>query len=116
MSETIILKKSPRIEFQFLENGFRLKDEQTIKNSGFYLYRDLHSIELNKTWFPLLAKYLRAFTWLMNGVPFFPDAESCKKSNIIFRLENSKIGLWLTDTDMVHAARKLKKYVDLKVK
>jgi len=33
MSENIILKKDPKIEFQFLENGFQLIDEQTERNS-----------------------------------------------------------------------------------
>jgi len=30
MSENIILKKNPKIEFQFLDNGFQLIDEQTL--------------------------------------------------------------------------------------
>lgn len=114
MSQNIILKKSPMIEFQFLENGFQLNDEQTVQNTGFYLYRDLQSIELNKIWFPRLAKWLRVFTWLLNGVPFFPDAESCKKANVIFHLGKDRVGLWLTDTDMVATAKELKKYIEIK--
>ena len=64
MSENIILKKNPKIEFQLLDNGFQLNDEQTKRNSGYYLYNDLESIELNKIWFPSLAKWLRFFTWV----------------------------------------------------
>ena len=80
MGENIILKKSPKIEFQLLDNGFQIIDEQTERNSGFYPYDDIQSIKLNNAWFPRFANWLRAITWIFNGVPFFPDAESCKKS------------------------------------
>ncbi len=116
MSETIILKKSPKIEFQLLDNGFHLVDKQTEQNSGFYAYSDLQSIELNKTWFPRLAKWLRIFTWIINGVPFFPDAESYKKANVIIHFRNSKLGLWLTDGYMADKAKMLKKVLDKKTK
>lgn len=115
MREIIILKNSPKIEFQFLENGFQLNDEQTALNSGFYSYKDLESIELNKIWFPRLAQWLRVFTWILNVVPFFPDAESCKKSNVILHLRKTKIGMWLTDPYMVDNAKKLKEILDKKV-
>ena len=93
MSEKIILKKNPKIEFQLLDNGFNLIDSQTERNSGFYSYNDLRSIQLNNAWFPKLAKWLRTITWIFNGVPFFPDAESFKKANLKFRFRNTKFGI-----------------------
>ncbi len=116
MVENIILKNSPRIEFQLLEHGFQLIDEQTEKNSGFYAYGDLQSIELNKTWFPRLAKWLRVITWIFNGVPFFPDAETCKKANIIIHFGKSRLGVWLTDSYMTCKAKVLKKRLDQKAR
>lgn len=114
MNENIILKKNPKIEFQFLDNGFQLIDEQTERNSGFYSYNDLQSIELNKTWFPRFAKWLRIFTWIFNGVPFFPDAESYKKANIIIHFRKTNLGMWLTDSYMADKAKILKRLLDRK--
>jgi len=115
MSETIILKKSPKIEFQFLGDGFQLLDEQTEKNSGFYAYDEVESIELNKMWFPRLAKWMRALTWLFNnGVPFFPDAESYKKANVIIHVDKAKLGVWLTDSYMTDKAKILKDLLEQK--
>jgi len=115
MAENIILKKNPKIEFQLLDEGFNLVDARTEKNSGFYPYSDLQSIELNKPWFPRLAKWLRVITWIFNGVPYFPDAESCKKANLIFHFSKTKLGIWLTDTNMADGARELKKLLVTKI-
>jgi len=114
MTENILLKKNPKIEFQLLDNGFQLIDEQTERNSGFYAYNDLQSIELNKTWFPRFAKFLRIITWIFNGVPYFPDGESCKKATVIFHFGKTKLGLWLTDSYMTDTAKKLKDSLDKK--
>lgn len=114
-SEIIILKKNPKIEFQLLDNGFQLIDEQTEQNSGFYAYNDLQSIELNKTWFPGLAKWLRIFTWIFNGVPFFPDAETCKKAKVIIHFRKNNLGLWLTDSYMVEKAKKLRACLEFRL-
>ena len=116
MNENIVLKKNPKIEFQLLDNGFQLIDEQTELNSGFYSYHDLRSTELNKIWFPRLAKWLRAFTWIFNGVPFFPDAESCKKANVVIHFRKKKLGMWLTDSYMADKAKMLKELLDKKAK
>lgn len=116
MSENIILKKNPKIEFQLLDSGFELFDGQTEENTGFYHYYDLQSIDLNNAWFPGLAKYLRIFTWVFNGVPYFPDAESYKKANLIIRLEKKKIGIWLTNSYMAGKAKKIKELLDKKIK
>lgn len=113
--ENIILKKNPRIEFQLLENGFRVIDGQNQQNAGFYAYEELESIELNKIWFPRLAKFLRAFTWILNGVPLFPDAESCKKANIIIQFRKMKVGMWLTDSNMIKKALLIKSLLDRKL-
>ena len=116
MSKNIILKKNPKIEFQLLDNGFQLIDEQTERNSGFYSYNDLQSIELNNVWFPKLAKWLRIITWIINLVPFFPDAETYKKANLIFHFRKTKLGIWLTDSYMADEAKRLEKLLGEKTK
>jgi hypothetical protein len=116
MSENIILKKNPKIEFQLLDNGFNLIDGQTERNSGFYSYSDLQSIELNNVWFPRLAKWLRIITWILNGVPYFPDAESYKKANLIIHFRKTKLGIWLTDSYMADKAKRLEELLDEKTK
>jgi len=116
MSEHIILKKSPKIEFQLLDNGFELIDGQTEKNTGFYSYNDLQSIDLNKPWFPKLAKCLRIFTWILNGVPLFAETESCKKATLIISSSKTKLGIWLTDSYMADKAKKIKELLDEKAK
>lgn len=116
MNENIILKKNPKIEFQLLDNGFELIDGQTEQNSGFYSYNHLQSIELNNAWFPRLAKWLRGITWILNGVPFFPDAKSYKKASLIINLEKTKVGIWLTDSNMTDSAKGLKELLDEKIK
>ncbi len=113
MRKNILLKQSPKIEFQLLDNGFQVIDEQTEQNSGFYAYNDLQAIELNKTWFPEFVKWMRVFTWIFNGVPLF-DTESFKKANVIFQFGETKLGMWLTDTDMVKEAKQLKMLIDKK--
>lgn len=115
MRNHIVLKQNPKIEFQLQDNGFQLLDEQTERNSGFYSYQDLLSIELNNIWFPRLAKWMRVFTWILNGVPFFPDADSYKKASVILRFKKAKLGMWLTDLHMADQAKKLKKIIDQKI-
>lgn len=112
MSEHIILKKDPKIEFQFMDDGFELIDNQTERNNGFYEYSDVKSIALNSVWFPRLAKWLRGITWVLNGVPFFPDAESYKKSNLKIHVSEIKLGIWLTDSYMADKAKQIKKRLD----
>lgn len=116
MSENIILKQNPKIEFQILDNGIQLNDEETVGNSGFYSYNDFQSIELNKIWFLRLAKWLRIFTWIFNGVPFFPEAESCKKAKVMIHFREMEIGIWLINYYMVDKAKMLKKLLDKKSK
>lgn len=115
MSENIILKRKPKIEFQFRDDGFQLIDEQTERNSGFYSYHELQTVELNNAWFPKLAKWLRTITWLLNAVPYFPDAESYKKANIIILLKKGRLGIWLTDSYMAIQAKLIKKVLEEKV-
>lgn len=116
MGENIILKKNPKIEFRILNNGFELVDGQTERNTGFYSYNDIQSIELNYVWFPRLAKWLRVITWVFNGVPYFPDAESYKKANLIIHSRKAKLGIWLTDSYMADQAKRLKVLLDKKTK
>lgn len=112
MGNHITLKKNPKIEFELLDSGFRLNDELTHENSGFYSYDQLKSVEINKPWFPRLAGLLRVVTWVLNGVPYFPDAETCKKANMIIHFQKAKLGLWLTDPAMANKARRLKELLD----
>jgi len=114
MSKNIILKKDPKIEFKFLENGFELIDGQINHNSGFYFYNDLHSIDLDNSWFPRLSNWLRAITRIINGVPFFPDSDSYKKAKLTIHSEKSSLGIWLTDTSMAEKAKKIKELLDTK--
>jgi len=114
MSETIVLKKEPKIEFQLLDNGFKLIDEQTDRNTGFYAFSDLESIELNKLWYPRTAKWLRVITWILNGVPYFPDGESYKKANLMRHFKKTKLHIWLTNTYMAGKARRLEELLDKK--
>lgn len=114
MHENILLKKNPKIEFQLLDNGFQLIDEQTEGHSGYYAYNDLQSIELNSPWFPSFAKWLRVITCFLNVVPFFPDAASYKKANVILHFGKTQLGMWLTDSTMANQARKIKELLDLR--
>jgi len=114
MDNNIILKRKPQIEFQLHENGFELIDRQTAENSGFYVYSDLQSVDLNSVWFPRLSNWLRAISWILNGVPYFPDSKSYKKANIIINLKNSRLGIWLTDAYMADKAKVIKKLLDEK--
>lgn len=116
MGENIILKKSPKVEFQLLDNGFNLIDGQTERNSGFYSYHDVQSVELNKGWFPRLAIWLRVITSLINFVPFFPDADSYKKANLVIHLRKTKLGIWLTDPHMADEAKRLGELLNEKTK
>ena len=109
---TILLKKEPKIEFQFQETGFQLIDAQKESNSGFYSYQDIQSVELNKVWFPRFSKIMRAVTWVLNGVPFFPDAESYKIANIQVQTTDSILGIRLTNSYMADMSRKLKKKLE----
>lgn len=116
MNEIITIKNNPKIEFAFLDNGFELTDEQTEGNTGLYSYSNLQSIELNNVWFPRLAKWLRIITWVLNGVPYFPDAESYKKANLIIHFRKKTFGIWLTDSQMAGKAKRIKKIIDEKTK
>lgn len=116
MNNTILLKKEPRIEFQLVANGFHITDKKAEANNGFYPYGDLQSIELNSIWYPRLAKYLRAFTWILNGVPIFPDSETCKKASVIMHFSNQKVAIWLTDSYMTDKAKLLKELLDKKTR
>ena len=113
--QTILLKKTPKIEFQLLDDGFQLINVETKKQSGFYTYSDVQSVKLNKIWFARWAKYLRVITWILNGVPYFPDAASYKKSNIIIHVQDMKIGIWLTNAYMTKQAKSLKGALDNKI-
>jgi hypothetical protein len=113
-AESILLKTSPKIEFQLLDNGFQVIDEQTDENSGFYTYKDVQSVELNRVWFPRLSRWMRVITTFTNGVPFFPDADSYKLASVIIRNKDKKLGMWLTDVKMAKKAKELKEILDQK--
>tara|TARA_R110002049_G_scaffold289495_3_gene472368 strand:+ start:479 stop:787 length:309 start_codon:yes stop_codon:yes gene_type:complete len=102
MIEILLLKKKPQIEFQFLAKGFELIDAQIQENYGFYAYNDIESIALNNASIPKLAKWLRMITWVLNGIPFFPDTETYKKANLNIRFKKTELTLWLTDSYMAN--------------
>lgn len=112
MSNPLLLKKKPNIEFHFLEHGFQLNDTETALNSGFYSYQEIQSVVLHRVWFPRLSVWMRVFTTFLNGVPFFPDADSYKFSSIVIQTDSLKIGIWLTNTTMAKQAKKLKEMLD----
>lgn len=112
MTSQIILKETPRIEVQLVDEGIQIIDDQTKRNSGFYVYSELHSIKLNKVWFIKVAKWLRVITWILNGVPLFPDAETCKKASLTIQFKHSKVGIWLSNPSMTRKAKKLKELLE----
>jgi len=114
ISDAIVLKKSPKIEFQFHENGFQVVDEQTERNSGFYSYNDVQSIKLNRAWFPRLSRWMRILTTITNGVPFFPDPDTYKFSSVTIHTKSSNLGMWLSDIEMADKAKMLKQLLDKK--
>ena len=102
------------MEFQLLEDGFKIIDEQTEANTVFYAYDDIQSIELNNVWYPKLAKWLRVITWILNGVPYFP--ESYKKANLLINFKKTKLKIWLLDIDMLDKAKRLVDLLNKKTK
>ena len=114
MNSNFILKKNPKIEITFKDCGFELIDVQNMQNTGFYMYSDLVNIELNNIWFPRFAFLLRGLTWILNGVPYFPDAESYSKSSLILHFEKTNCNFRLTSTFMDNKAKALKKLLDQK--
>ena len=115
MTEIITLSKNPKIEFHLDEDGFQLYNEQMENVSSFHYYSDVQSLELNNTWFPLVAKWLRPISWIANGVPLFPKADSYKKSSLIIHFKESKAGIWLSTARMAKKAKLLKSLLDEKM-
>lgn len=115
MKEKIIIRDKPRIEFHLMDKGFEILDSKSEKEADVHAYNDIQRIELNNVWFPLFAKWMRVITWIANGVPYFPDAKSCKKANFIIHFSNSKYGTWLTSTKMAKKTRRLKTILDNKI-
>lgn len=113
MSENIILKDNPKIEFQFLDNGFKLIDGQTERNTDFYSYHEIQSVELNKVWYPKLVKWLRYTTWLINGAPLV--GEISKKAKLVLNIRKTKLTIWLTDSEMVEKAKRLEELINKKI-
>ena len=113
MSENIILKKNnPKIEFQLLDNGFKLIHGQTEQNTDFYSYHDTQSIELNKGWYPKLVKGLRYISGFIFGAPLV--GEISKGANLVLNIRKTKFKIWLVDSDMVDKAQKLVELINKK--
>ena len=108
MSQSIVLKQQPRIEFIFNQEGFELIDQQTKRHSGFYNYADLQSVDVNHGKHPRFIKWLRIVTWVLNGVPLLAEASSYKKANMMLDFKSVKLGIWLTDITMAKKARAVK--------
>ena len=113
MNENIILKKNnPRIEFQLLDNGFKLIHGQTERNTDFYSYHDIQSIELNKIWYPKLVKWLRYTTSPIFGAPLV--GKISKGANLVLIIRKTKHTIWLIDSDMVDKAKRLVELINKK--
>lgn len=112
MNENITLRNDPTTEFQLLENGFKLIDGQTKGNNGFYSYEDIQSIELNKTWYTKLTKWLRYTTWLINGAPM--AGKTSKKANLVINNQKKSLKIWLSDFEMTDKAEILVKLLNKK--
>ena len=114
MNKQFLLNESPRILFLLQPDGFQLKFEQSRNHMVFYAYSDIQYIKLKRGWFPRFATFLRALTWILNGVPYFPDAASCKKSSFCIQLNKHSIELPLRSVSMVKKAKELRQLLEIK--
>ena len=105
MAEHIILNSDPKTEFQLLDHGFKLIDGQRKRNTGFYAYDDMQSVELHKLWYNGLVKWLRYGTWLINGAPLV--GEFPEKGSLDITIGKNKLTVFLTNADMLQKAKKL---------
>ncbi len=111
----LILDLNPQVKFELKENGFQIIDSGSEENSGFYLYKNVESVDLNNSWFPSFSNWIRIVTCLFNVVPFFPDADTCKKSSLFFRYKDKGFGFWITNVSMVEEAKQIKAFIEQKM-
>ena len=105
MTKNIILNNDPKTEFQLLDNGFKLIDGQRKRNTGFYPYDEMQSIELHKLWYNGLVKWLRYGTWLINGAPLVDEIP--EKGSLDITIGKTKLTVFLTNADMLQKAKGL---------
>lgn len=115
MNQSIVLRQEPKFEIQLLEEGFQIVDANKDENNGYFTYQELDSVEINRAWFPKLSVWMRVITTFLNGVPFFPSADQYKTANLILHVKQSKIGVWLTSSNMADEAIKLKELLSRKI-
>jgi hypothetical protein len=114
MAEHIILNSDPKTEFQLLDNGFKLIDGQRARNTGFYAYDDMQSVELHKLWYNGLVKWLRYGTWLINGAPLVDEIP--EKGSLDITIGKTKLTVFLTNADMLKKAKGLVTLLNKKTK
>lgn len=105
MTENIVLNNDPKTEFQLLDDGFKLIDGGRERNTGFYAYDDMQSVELNPLWYNGLAKWLRYGTWLINGAPLVDEIP--EKGSLVITIGKTKLTVYLTNTDMLRKGKEL---------
>ena len=114
MTKNIILNNDPKTEFQLLDNGFKLIDGQRKRNTGFYPYDEMQSIELHKLWYNGLVKWLRYGTWLINGAPLVDEIP--EKGSLDITIGKTKLTVFLTNADMLQKAKGLVTLLNKKTK
>ena len=114
MNERLLLNKSPKILFLLQPDGFQLEFEQSRNHMVFYAYSDIQYIKLKRGWFPRFATFLRALTWILNGVPYFPDASSCNKSSLHIQFKKNVLLLNITSVSMAKKAKEIKQLLEIK--
>ena len=114
MTKNIILNNDPKTEFQLLDNGFKLIDGQRKRNTGFYPYDEMQSVELHKLWYNGLVKWLRYGTWLINGAPLVDEIP--EKGSLDITIGKTKLTVFLTTADMLQKAKGLVTLLNKKTK
>ena len=114
MDKQFLLNESPRILFLLQPDGFQLKFEQSRNHMVFYAYSDIQYIKLKRGWFPRFATYMRALTWVLNGVPYFPDAASCNTSSLHIQFKKNILLLNITSISMAKKAKEFKQLLEIK--
>ena len=114
MTKNIILNNDPKTEFQLFDHGFKLIDGQRKRNTGFYPYDEMQSIELHKLWYNGLVKWLRYGTWLINGAPLVDEIP--EKGSLDITIGKTKLTVFLTNADMLQKAKGLVTLLNKKTK
>lgn len=106
MKETIELRLKPELKIVFNTEGFELTDASAPKNSGFYLYKNIKNIKLNKegrSWFVTVVSNLLDFFIFGGGTVTGREKD---KANLQVMMASQNFKVWLIDAD-IHKAEKV---------